>query len=105
MKKTYYKEAEGDTNPAADPAATPAADPAAMTDPTSSLGASNMPPMGASPTAPSLDSSLGTDPLGGGLDPQGAENKPVEPQKIEPLNVWDLLSDYVKNKDRQDDIV
>lgn len=63
-------------------------------------GASAAPSMPTTGPSPSLDASLGTDPLGSGLDPQNVENKPVDSQKIKSLNVWDLLKDYVKDRQK-----
>ena len=65
------------------------------------LGASSSPPPPPNAPSPNFDASLGADPLGGGIDAQNAENKPVNAQEIKSLNIWDLLKDYVKNQDRQ----
>ncbi len=65
------------------------------------LGASNLPSPPPTASSPNLDASLGADPLGGGMDAQNTENKPVDTEEIKSLNIWDLLKDYVKNKDRQ----
>lgn len=97
MKKTYYKEAE-EAPPTPE---SPSPEANAADSSIGGLGASSLPSPPPTAPSPNLDASLGADPLGGGIDAQNTENKPVDTEEIKSLNIWDLLKDYVKNKDRQ----